>query len=152
MEPFGARLRVRDVTLPTQTAAVSDVRATFDTFYAATYARLVAVLSLTTGDRRDAEDVVQEAFVRLLPRWSAVSRYEDPEGWVRSVAGRLAISRWRKAQTALRAIRRLGPAQPVPGPDADVLDVVRLLSDLTPSHRQVLVLHHALGLSVEEIA
>ncbi|TCO41541.1 sigma-70-like protein [Kribbella antiqua] len=48
-------------------------------FYSAQQPRLVGVISLLTGSRAEAEDIVQEAFVRLVPRWAKVSRYDAPE-------------------------------------------------------------------------
>jgi DNA-directed RNA polymerase specialized sigma24 family protein len=54
----------------TTTADVMTTIRSLDEFYAATYARLVAVLTVTAGSRVEAEEVVQEAFVRLVPRWS----------------------------------------------------------------------------------
>jgi RNA polymerase sigma-70 factor (ECF subfamily) len=123
-----------------------------DDFYAASYGRLVAQLTIVTGSRADAEEVVQEAFVRLVPRWSKVSRYDDPEQWVRTVAWRLATSRWRRVITSARAFRRHGPAPDVAPPGTSALEVEELLSGLSLEHRQVLVLHYGLGLSVDECA
>jgi RNA polymerase sigma-70 factor (ECF subfamily) len=123
-----------------------------DDFYAATYARLVAALTVAAGSRAEAEEVVQEAFVRLVPRWEKVSRYDDPEQWVRGVAWRLTTSRWRKVVTGTRALRRHGPPPDVPSPGTEPLEVEALLAGLTVEHRQVLVLHYGLGLSVEECA
>jgi predicted RNA polymerase sigma factor len=40
--------------------------------YAGSYARLVGVVALVAGSREEAEEVVQEAFVRLLPHWPRV--------------------------------------------------------------------------------
>ena len=57
--------------------------------YAACYGRLVGLLTLAAGSQAEAEDVVQEAFIRLLLRWERVCRYDDPEAWVRRVAFRL---------------------------------------------------------------
>jgi RNA polymerase sigma-70 factor (ECF subfamily) len=34
-------------------------------------------------DRQEAEEAVQDAFVRLIGQWSKVSKYDDPEAWVR---------------------------------------------------------------------
>ncbi|HEV2640418.1 MAG TPA: sigma factor [Actinocrinis sp.] len=45
----------------------------------AAYARLVGRLFPVTGDLQQAEDVVQEAFVRALNHWPRVSGYEQPE-------------------------------------------------------------------------
>jgi hypothetical protein len=41
----------------------------FDRFYTATYDRLLRQLALVTGDRGDAEDVLQEAYGRASLRW-----------------------------------------------------------------------------------
>lgn len=120
--------------------------------YQATYARLVGVLTLACGSRGEAEEVVQDAFVRLIPRWSRVSRYEDPEAWVRGVAFRLARSRWRRRVTAAKALPMLSSRDHVPGPTGDGVDVLRVLAALPHKHREVLVLHHALGLPVEQVA
>jgi RNA polymerase sigma factor (sigma-70 family) len=120
--------------------------------YAASYARLVGVLAVATGSRADAEDVVQEAFARLLPRWSSVSAYDEPEAWLRTVAFRLAASRWRRAKVAARGLARLGAPPDVAPPDGSRLDAERILTGLSRPLREVLVLHHALGLPVDEIA
>ena len=55
----------------------------FEDFYEAAYGRLVGQLTLILGDRAEAEDVVQEAMLRALQRWSRIRRYEVPEAWVR---------------------------------------------------------------------
>jgi RNA polymerase sigma-70 factor (ECF subfamily) len=120
--------------------------------YAASYARLVGVLTVATGSRPDAEEVVQEAFARLLPRWSTVGTYDDPEAWVRAVAFRLSASRWRRARVAARALSRIGAAPDVEPPDGSRLDAERVLAGLPRAFREVLVLHHALGLPVEQVA
>ena len=124
----------------------------FAELYLGSYARLVGVLARVCDGREDAEEVVQEAFVRLVQRWPQVRRYDDPEAWVRSVAFRLATSRWRRRRVAAAALLRLGPAPHAPAPGDDRLAVDAVLAPLSPAHRAVLVLHHALGLTVEEIA
>lgn len=146
-------MRVTGVT----TALEADVDARvpdddFAAFYAATCPRLVAVLMRVAGSREDAEELVQEAFVRLVPRWEAVRRYDDPEAWVRSVAFRLTTSRWRRTRTAATAVLRLGPPGHVSAPGEAAVTVDRLLAGLSVAHRQVLVLHHGLGLPVEDVA
>lgn len=117
--------------------------------YVATYARLVGILALAARDRAEAHDVVQEAFARLLPRWSTVGRYDDPEAWVRRVAFRLLSNRWRKARRLVLGGTASGA---VPPPDSDGVDVSRALAELSLEQRQVVVLHHLLDLSVAETA
>lgn len=120
--------------------------------YAASYSRLVQVLTLVAGDRAEAEDVVQEAFVRLVPRWSKISTYDDPEAWVRAVAFRILSNRFRRARTAAAASRRREGAAPAAEPSGEGVDVARALAALPLGQRQVVVLHHLLDLPVAEIA
>jgi RNA polymerase sigma factor (sigma-70 family) len=63
----------------------------FEWFFTAEYPRLVRSLSHLVR-REDAEDVAQEAFARLHQRWAKVSRYQQPDAWVRRVALNRAIS------------------------------------------------------------
>src|SRR6266540_1797972 len=69
----------------------------FEAFYAATYDRLVGQLLVVTGSLQEAEDLVQEAFVRACGRWPHLRDYDLPEAWVRRVALNLAASGLRRA-------------------------------------------------------
>lgn len=120
--------------------------------YAASYARLVGVTALAAGSRAEAEDAVQEAFIRLLARWDQIAHYEDPEGWVRSVAFRLLSNRRRQARNGVRALGRLGAAPASPAPSGDAVDIARALASLPVGQRAVVVLHHLVGLSVDDVA
>jgi RNA polymerase sigma-70 factor (ECF subfamily) len=120
--------------------------------YAGTYARLVSVVAVAAGNRGEADDVVQEAFVRLLRHWSTVSRYEDPEAWVRRVAFRLLSNRLRKTRNGVRAVLRLGRPADIDEPSGDRVDVAQAMQVLPLAQRQVVVLHHLVGLDVAEVA
>ena len=56
-------------------------------FYEARYGRLVVQLAGMTGSRELAEEALQEAFVRALDRPAAFARLDNPEAWLRTVAG-----------------------------------------------------------------
>lgn len=152
MEPPGRRPRVSGVIAAlagSRPATQEDVGA----LYAASYRRLVGLLTVVSGNAADAEEVVQEAFARLLLSWDTVRTYDDPEAWLRTVAIRISHSRWRRAKVAARALPRLGADQrDVAPPDGVRLDAEALLAALPRAFREVLVLHHGLGLPVEEIA
>ncbi|HET6857008.1 MAG TPA: SigE family RNA polymerase sigma factor [Streptomyces sp.] len=124
----------------------------FDAFYAATAKRLVATVYAVTGDLAEAEDAVQEAYVRAWQRWDRVSREGDPLPWVRTVAVRLAISTWRRTHSRVRAHFRHGPPADLPSLSADRVALVGALSELTAEQRQAVVLHHLLDLPVEDVA
>jgi RNA polymerase sigma-70 factor (ECF subfamily) len=123
----------------------------FAEFYAATYPRLLAQLHAFVGDRAEAQDLVQEAYTRAYARWSKVSSFDDPIGWVRRVAWNLAVSRWRRAKRLLHVRRDLA-GEDVQGPDGLSLDLARALRELSPTLRQAVVLHYLADLPVQEIA
>lgn len=123
----------------------------FDAFYRDSYARLVRQLWAVTGSRQDAEDVVQEAFVRAAARWGRVGAYELPEAWVRQVAIRLARNELRRVRRGLAALLRLRPVQQ-DGPSEDRPALIVALRDLPLRYRQVLVLHYLADLPVQQIA
>lgn len=127
----------------------------FDAFYAATSHYVLLHVWATTGDRAAAEDAVAEAYLRAWQRWPRLRDGHDlPEAWVRRVAGRLAVSSWRKARNRLLAHHREA-ARPVSSPKGigpehvAVVDALRLLP---PNQREAVVLHHLVDLPVEEVA
>ncbi|MDP9497156.1 MAG: SigE family RNA polymerase sigma factor [Actinomycetota bacterium] len=126
--------------------------AEFDAFYQRSFVRLVGQLYAMTGDFAEAQDVVQEAFVRAWDRRSQLAAAEHPEAWVRTVAWRLAVSRWRRAQNAIAAWRRHGPPQDVDAPEVHNVALVTALRRIPEAQRRVIVLHHLCDLSVEQIA
>lgn len=68
----------------------------FDAWVAARGAGLLRLAFTLTGDRSDAEDVVQEALARALPRWQRISRMEDVDAYVRRMVVNAHTSWWRR--------------------------------------------------------
>ncbi|WP_329495017.1 SigE family RNA polymerase sigma factor [Kitasatospora herbaricolor] len=124
----------------------------FNSFYEASYGQLVAHLYALTGDLGEAQDAAQEAFIRAWDRWHQVSTHDNPVAWVRLTGQRVAISRWRRARTAVRSWVRHGPVGPIAGPGPDTVALVEALRQLPEAQRSALVLHHMGGRSVAEIA
>lgn len=122
-----------------------------DEFYAAHVRGLILQLYAYTGDLDTAQEVVQEAFCRALPRWSRIRTYDDPAGWVRRVAWNLATSRWRAARASLE-FHRSHRERHVEGPGPEHVVLVAALARLPANHRRVVVLHHLADLPVGEIA
>ncbi len=124
----------------------------FAAFYDATWGRTVACAYAVAGDLGAAEEIAQEAYTRAWSRWSRLSTYDEPAAWVRTVASRLAVSRWRRARTALTHLARQRPPEPTRGPDGSSVLLVRALRELPEPQRRALVLHHLAGLPVAEVA
>jgi len=123
----------------------------FSAFYAGHVGSLTAQLYALTGSWPEAQDAVQEGFARALARWSTVSGHADPVAWVRTVSHRVAISRWRRARTAL-AFGRTQRVQTTPGPSEDHVALVSGLKHLPHTQREALVLFYLADLSIETIA
>jgi len=124
----------------------------FESFYSAAFHRIAGQLFVVTGDLQDAEDVTQEAFARASVRWSRVRTYDVPEAWVRRVALRLATDRFRQARRRLAALRRVEPEPRVPAVSVEALALAEELRALPLSWRKAIVLHHLVGMPVEEAA
>lgn len=131
----------------------------FDEFYEASFQRVVGQVYAMVGGGRgggvsEAEDAVQEAFARAWQNWNKISTYGDTEAWVRGVAFRISVSSWRKTVNRFTAHRRQAAeeADGLPGLSPDRLAVATALQRIAPELRQVIVLHHLLDRSVEEIS
>jgi RNA polymerase sigma-70 factor (ECF subfamily) len=129
-------------------------------------AHLIAVGYRITGSRADAEDAVQEAWLRLAglaPQARAELR--DVRAWLATVVGRICLDRLRSA--AVRRERYVGPWLPEPlvgtgEADDPLAAVVRdegvrmaamvVLERLTPPQRVAFVLHEAMDLPFADIA
>jgi RNA polymerase sigma-70 factor (sigma-E family) len=127
--------------------------AEFDTFYAGTSRRVLGAVYAMTGDLSEAEDAVAEAYARAWQRWDTVRDADSPEAWVRTVASRVAVTSWRKAVNRIRAHERSEPRnRAMPGLSPDHVALVTALREIPAAQRRVIVLHHLVGLTVEEIA
>jgi RNA polymerase sigma-70 factor (sigma-E family) len=112
---------------------------------------------LLTGNHHDAEDLVQDALIRLRAHWSRVARKDDPTAYVRTTMTRLNISKWRRRRREL-----LTPAVPERAATDPGLERVDAIDDdervwaaivaLPPKQRAVLVLRFYESLTDEEIA
>ena len=70
--------------------------AEFDEFYAASFRRLTGQVYAMIGNLDEAQECVQEAFIRAWAHRGKLDRAADrghPEAWVRLTAYRIAVSR-----------------------------------------------------------
>lgn len=126
--------------------------ATFDAFYSASFARLVGAIYAMCGDHAEAQDCVQEAFVRAWDHRHQLDQARAPEAWVRTVAWRLAMSRWRRTRRAFAPPDRSRQPGPPPQPDIMYADLIAGLKQIPAEQRRAIVLHHLCDLSVAEVA
>ena len=136
---------------PAREADVGETAQSFEGFYEATYRRVFIALCLVTGDRHEAEEIAQDAFLRVFERWDRVGTLEDPTGYLFRVSMNLFRNRYRRASLGLRRALLLAP------PATDDLavvetrdEVVRLLSHLDPQQRAAVLLTAILDYSAEE--
>lgn len=116
---------------------------------------LVGALGLYLGDRHEAEDLAQEALVRLCQRWP-LQDVENPAAWVMRVAFNLATSRFRRLRVHRRALTTLSSRSSRgedDSPDtAEVVAVRRAVLDLPDRQRRAVVLRYFADLSVRDTA
>jgi RNA polymerase sigma-70 factor (ECF subfamily) len=124
----------------------------FDELFGAHYDRLVRSLTVMCGDREQAADAVQEAFVKAHVRWRRISRYDDPIGWVRRVAINKLRDEHRRAGRKRRALARLAAHAPTSEQPVELDEFGRLLAALPRQQRVATALYYVDGMSVAEIA
>lgn len=127
----------------------------FEEFVVARRDALLRTAYLLTGNHHDAEDLVQSALIKVVPKWGRIA--DQPEAYVRKVLVRESVNRWRSRRWR-EVPTALVPETAYPGS----IDRVALLDDLrrlSPRQRAVLVLRYfddltevdtaaALGISV----
>ncbi len=108
---------------------------------------------LLTGDRSTAEDLVQEAFVRVVGRFGHLRNGASFETYLRRTIVNLTKNTWRR-----RAVERAHPPSAIEvleAHDAAVLErmvVWRTLQELTERQRVAIVLRFYEDLSEDDIA
>jgi RNA polymerase sigma-70 factor (ECF subfamily) len=118
-------------------------------FFRAEFPKVVRTVYVILHDRGGAEDIAQEAFVQLLPRWRKVSRYDRPEAWVRRVAIRMAVRASRRA--AMRSHLEATADPPAERSPADI-DLANAVAALPPQQRAAVVLFYFEDQPISEIA
>ena len=113
-----------------------------------------------TGNRSDAEDVVQEAVIRAM-RSLAGFRGDHGRAWVLTIVRNTAytwLQRQRTKESPLMGHDVPDPAERAIAPDAAMITderrqvLRRALAQLAPPYREALVLREVEGLSYQEIA
>ena len=120
-------------------------------------AALVRLARLFTDDRNAAEDLVQEAFVRLHHTAHRIRQPDRAAAYLRSIVLNLARDHNRRGLMSLRHFEALTPAVSPDAPqdrielDEQQTRVIEALQTLSPQQRDCLVLRFYLELSEREV-
>ena len=133
-------------------AAVSDL-------YDAHSRLMFGVICRIVGDRTEAEEVLQEAFVQA---WTHAATYNpalgSPAGWLLGIARNRAIDRMRANAVRARTVEALDEPSPVPTPEGAAeaserqREVRRALALLPADQRELILEAYFLGLTQSELA
>ncbi len=125
----------------------------FESFFSDEHVRLYRALFLLTGRTEEAEELMQEAFLRVWERWDRVVKMDRPAGYLYRTALNVWRSRVRRATRAARerVFRGSAAQDPYPATD-DRLVVLRALASVPPRQRAALVLTDLLDMKAEDAA
>jgi RNA polymerase sigma factor (sigma-70 family) len=131
---------------------VAAVERPFEQFFELEQERLLRLLWIVTGSLPEAEDIAQEAFLRVWERWSSVSAMDSPAGYLHRTAMNVFRNRYRRARLAVR--KAVGAAPPIDafGEVDNRVTVSNALATLTPKQRAAIVLTDLMGYRAEEAA
>lgn len=125
----------------------------FAAFFVYAYPRLLAQAIMLCGNREDAEDATQEAFVEAYRAWDRVADYDLPEAWVHRVVAQRLWKVYRKRKNGQDRLLHLSmPEQASPERTAEAREVLGLLAGLPPRQRVTMVLFCLHGWSQRDIA
>jgi RNA polymerase sigma-70 factor (ECF subfamily) len=127
--------------------------AAFEDFFRAEHPRLYRTLYLATGSAHEADELAQEAFLKVWERWERVREMDEPRGYLYRIAMNAFRSRLRRAARAARRVFDRPPPPEDPFALADLRDeVVQRLRALPERQRLALVLTDLGGLPAEDAA
>jgi RNA polymerase sigma-70 factor (ECF subfamily) len=140
------------VAVPESVAVSRTGASPFEDFFQREKSDLYGALCLVTRNRHEAEELTQDAFVRVLERWERVGEMEDPRAYLYRTAMNAFRSRYRRTVLAARRTLGVTPADDATA-DVDALDAaVRALAHLSPRQRAAVVLIDLLGYPSKEAA
>jgi len=132
----------------------------FDQIYEATFPLIIKILTRMTCSTEAAEELCQEAFIKLYQRTDGFPSREEAKYWLIRVAKNLALNHEKRRGRELRAYRKALKDPPRPADTGEILylksessrRVQEALSGLPRKLREVLILKEYGDLSYREIA
>lgn len=124
----------------------------FEDFYRAEFPSLVRAMFLLVPDVDEAQELAQEAMVRVYERWDRVSAMASPGGYLYRAATNLNRHRVRSLAVRARRLRTLGAAMRDEEIDPARRDLADAISALSVRLREAFMLVDWLGMSSDEAA
>ncbi len=122
----------------------------FHALYARTAAPLRAYVVRTMGHASHADDIVQEAYLRLLRKPVPTRDDDELRAYLFRTASNLVVDHWRAHK---RESAETPPEHGAAGPDQALrMDIGRVFARLKPRERQMMWLAHVEGANHREIA
>jgi RNA polymerase sigma-70 factor (ECF subfamily) len=140
------------VTIEQETAALVRAsqrgdRAAFGAIYQQ-YARMIHGILLAHVPFGDAEDVMQDVFIRAMRQVDSLREPAAVGGWLATIARHAATDYRRK----LRPVSELTEVTASTRPPADAFEALEILQTLPPTYRETLILRLVEGMTGPEIA
>jgi len=134
------------------TVVAGGAQTSFEDFFQREKEGLYGALCMVTRNRHEAEELTQDAFVRVLERWDRVAVMDDPRAYLYRTAMNTFRAGYRR--TALAARRALGVSRPDDAiADVDAHDTtMRALATLSPRQRAAVVFTDLLDFPSEQAA
>ena len=125
----------------------------FEVFFEAESPLLYRRLCLVARSSQEAEEIMQDAFLKLWERWDRVSTMENPPGYLYRTAFRIAYRRGRRVRLSLpmEAGRKVESSNEFASSETRLV-LGKALRSCTHRQRAALVLTELLGYRSEEAA
>jgi RNA polymerase sigma-70 factor (ECF subfamily) len=105
------------------------------------------------GNATDADDIVQESFLRLVRSPPATDDPQQLRAFLFRIASRLLVDHWRRRSRERSRTDQRASAEGTPGPDLPLrLDMARVFEQLSAQERQLMWLAYVEGADHREIA
>jgi RNA polymerase sigma factor (sigma-70 family) len=124
-------------------------RGEFESVFRSAYTSVLRTVFVVLHDQGRAEEVTQDAFLRLYERWRGVVGIDHPEAWVRQVAVRLAIKQAKRNRTQLVVTL---PDQSAAFDQRPDVDLARAVASLPAQQRAAVALFYLEDRPVDEVA
>src|SRR6266540_5819600 len=131
---------------------VTEAARSFESFFEAESRALFRRLWLVTGNRAEAEEIMQDAFLKLWEHWDRTQDLDDPTAYLYRTAMNVFRRRYQRAMMAAKRALGAGPAVDEFAIADDRYVVRKALAQLSPRQRAALVLTEMLGFSTQQTA